>query len=140
VARGSLQPVLLVTDTGVGGASVERTTLSPWHTHVTVLPTLTMANSVSVSDAQVVLLQRLRPEEASICVAALRLPALTEHKLQQMHDEMFAVVISGVERYLWYATTSVEDEILGPPHRDPPAADAGARHPHGDVSTSAASS
>jgi len=102
----------------VGGASVERSTLPAWHTQVTVLPTLTAANSVSVSDAHVVLLQRLRPEEASICVAALRLLAVTEQKLQQLHDEMLAVVISGVERYLWFATTSVEDEILGPPHRD----------------------
>jgi len=119
VARGSLQPVLLVTDTGVGGGSFERSALPSWHTQVTVLPTLTAANSVSVSDAHVVLLQRLRPEEASICVAALRLTAPTEHKLQQLHDEMLAVVISGIERYLWFATTSVEHEILGPPHRDP---------------------
>jgi hypothetical protein len=115
-SMGSLQPLVHVNDVGLG-RPVDRPALGPWHTSMTVLPVLTPHTAATVGEANVVLLQRLGPEEADICVSTLRLPGATSVKLQQMHDDMLVVVVAGVPRYLWFATTSVEHEILGPAQR-----------------------
>ncbi|HZN70519.1 MAG TPA: hypothetical protein VFC00_02380 [Micromonosporaceae bacterium] len=114
---GSTRPVLHVYDVGPGGP-VERPQLAPWHTQLTVLPQLTVHGGPVVAEADVVLLQRLDAEEASLCEQLLRLPPDTADRLQQMHDDMLAVLAPGADNYVWFAPTPVEYEILGGPHRD----------------------
>lgn len=115
-SRGSEQPVVHINDVGLGNP-MDRPAVGAWHTWVTVLPVLTSHSAPVVADANVVLMQRLGPEEADICVSALRLQPDTAAKLQQLHDDMVVVVVAGEPRYLFFAVTSVENEILGPARR-----------------------
>jgi hypothetical protein len=113
---GSTRPLLHIYDVGPGGP-VERTPLAAWHTQLTVLPQLTIHGGPAVAEADIVLLQRLDAEEATLCESLLRLPPDTAERLQQMHDDMLAVLAPGADNYLWFAPTPVEYEILGGPRR-----------------------
>jgi hypothetical protein len=115
-AAGSTRPLLLVYDVGLGGP-VERPNLAPWNTQLTVLSKLTVHGAPVVAEAHIVLLQRLDAEEAQLCESLLRLPPDTADRLQQMHDDMLAVLAPGADNYLWFAPTPVEYEILGGPLR-----------------------
>jgi type VII secretion protein EccE len=115
VPLGSARPVVQVND---GGRSMERPDLGAWHTSMTIVTTLTSNTAAALADANVVLLQRLTPQEADACVAALRLPPDASTKLQQIHDDMVVAVVAGDMHFLWFATTSVEGDLLGPARRD----------------------
>jgi type VII secretion protein EccE len=115
VPLGSARPVVQVND---AGRSMERPDLGGWHTSMTVVTTLTSNTAAAVADANIVLLQRLTPQEADACVAALRLPPDASTRLQQIHDDMVVAVVAGDMHFLWFATTSVENDLLGPARRD----------------------
>jgi len=115
VPLGSLRPVLQVNDSG---RPMEGADLGAWHTSMTVITSLTTHTAAGLTDANVVLLQRLSPQEADACVAALRLPPDMSAKLQHLHDDMVVAVTGAEVHYLWFATTSVEHELLGPARRD----------------------
>jgi hypothetical protein len=116
VMPASVQPVLHVNDIGLTTAAA-RPALGPWQTSLLALPVLTSQAASMLTEANVVVLQRLGSDEAEICANTLRLPPAAVTRLQQLHDEMLVLVIGGELRYLWFATTSIEDEILGPPQR-----------------------
>jgi type VII secretion protein EccE len=115
VPLGSARPVVQVND---GGRSMERPDLGGWHTSMTIVTTLTSNTATALADANVVLLQRLTPQEADACVTALRLPPDASTKLQHIHDDMVVAVVAGDMHFLWFATTSVESGLLGPARRD----------------------
>jgi len=116
-SAGSMRPVLHIYDVGPGGP-VERPALAPWHTQLVVLPHLTIHGAPVVAEADIVLLQRIDAEEAALCESLLRLPPDTSDRLQQMHDDMLAVLAPGADNYVWFAPTPVEYELLGAPHRN----------------------
>jgi hypothetical protein len=113
---GSVQPVLHVNDIGLGTPG-SRPPLGPWQTSLTVLPVLTAQSASNLTDANIVVLQRLGADEAELCASSLRLAPAAGHRLQQMHDEMLVVISGNQIRYLTFSTTSVEDQLLGPPRR-----------------------
>jgi type VII secretion protein EccE len=115
IPLGSARPVVQVND---GGRSMERPDLGAWHTSMTIVTTLTSNTAAALADANIVMLQRLSPQEADACVTALRLPPETATRLQQLHDDMVVVVTAGELHYLWWATTSVENDLLGAARRD----------------------
>jgi type VII secretion protein EccE len=117
VPMGSARPVVQIND---AGRPMERPDLGGWHTSLTIITTLTSNTAAAVADANVVLLQRLTPQEADTCVAALRLSPDASTKLQQLHDDMVVAVVAGDMHFLWFATTSVENDLLGPARRDTP--------------------
>jgi hypothetical protein len=100
------------------GRSMERPDLGGWHTSMTIVTTLTSNTASALADANVVLLQRLTPQEADACVAALRLPPDASMRLQHIHDDMMVAVVAGDMHFLWFATSSVENDFLGPARRD----------------------
>ena len=113
------QAALYVTDVGPAGA--ERAEQQhAWECHVTVLPTLTTAGLNAVADAQVALVSRLSEPEAELLTTSARLGPADATRLTQLHGDMFALVIAGSARYLSFATTSIEEEVLGPPVPDDP--------------------
>jgi hypothetical protein len=114
---GSTRPVVHIYDVGPSGP-VDRPPLTTWHTQLVVLSQLSTHGGPALAEADIVLLQRLDAEEASLCESLLRLPPETADRLQQMHEDMLAVLAPGADNYLWFAPTPVEYEILGPPHRD----------------------
>lgn len=116
VAAGNLQPVLLVNDVGLG-VGTDGVEFGPWQTLLTVVPALTPTTAPLLAEANVVVLQRLGREEAEVCASTLHLSPDVETRLQRLHDDMVVVVISGLARFLWFATTATEEQLLGPPRR-----------------------
>jgi hypothetical protein len=112
----SAQPVLRVNDVGLSAAT-EPVELGPWEALLTVVPTLTATAAPLLVEAHVLLLQRLSVDEAAVCASTLHLPPASETNLRQRHDDLLVVVIAGAVRYLWYAMTSIEEELLGRPRR-----------------------
>ena len=117
-AAGTPQsPVLVVQDTG-HMPSAAPPVPGPWQTHLTVLPQLTAYGFGALVDTDVLMMQRLRPDEALAAGGALRLgPGVTE-ALGAVPDDMVALRGSGADGYVWLDPSPVEREALGPPHRD----------------------
>lgn len=109
-------PVLQVDDVGLGGAP-DRPNLGPWRTQLTLLPQLTSHGAQVLAEAQLVMVQRLGQPDAELATGVLRLPEQTAGLLQQMHDDMVAIVGGGADRYAWFAPSVVERQVLGPPRR-----------------------
>lgn len=108
------EPRLHVTDTGPTVPA--RGSGSPWECQLTVVPTLTTAGLTSVAEADVVIVARLEEKEAELLASAARLGPAEVTRLTQLHGDMFGLLASGVLRYLWFATTSIEEDLLGPPN------------------------
>jgi hypothetical protein len=108
--------VLRLNDVGLGG-STESVPLGPWETLLTAVGTLTPTTAGVLTESNVVILQRLSRDEAEVCAATLHLAPEVETKLSQMHDDMLVVVVSGVPQFLWFATTPIEEQLLGQPRR-----------------------
>jgi hypothetical protein len=113
---GGRQPVLRINDLGLA-VPAEPTGLGPWETQLTVIPTLTATTAPLLPEANAVLMQRLSLDEAAVCGSTLHLPVDTETKLAQLHDDLLVVMVGGVARFLWYAVTPIEEQLLGPPGR-----------------------
>jgi hypothetical protein len=112
---GIMRPRLWVNDVGIGAAGA---TVGPWETMLDVVPGMTPTTPAQLAEADVVLLQRLTPDDAGVCASTLRLAAGMETKLSQLHDDLVVVVVAGAVRFVNIAATSVEEELLGPPTRD----------------------
>jgi hypothetical protein len=116
VLSGSMLPVLRLNDVGLGGGT-ESVPLGPWETLLTAVGTLTPTTAGALTESNVVILQRLSRDEAEVCAATLHLSPEVETRLHQMHDDMLVVVVSGVPQFLWFATTPIEEQLLGQPRR-----------------------
>jgi hypothetical protein len=112
---GSMRPRLWVNDVGLGAESAA---VGPWETMLDVVPGMTPTAPNLLAEADVVLLQRLTPDDADVCASTLRLAAGMETKLSQLHDDLVVVVVAGAVRFVNVATTPTEEELLGPPRRD----------------------
>lgn len=109
-APGALTIVDGVWDGGAG-------TPGPWHTVLTVLPRLTTSNVVAVRGTDLALLQRLTADEVAVARSLWHLDEMTWTLLQEMDDEMFAVVGGSADRYVWASPTEAERRLFGPPTR-----------------------
>ena len=116
VTPSATLPLIQVND--AGGRGAEKPTLGPWHTSMTILPAVTAHTAPVLSDADVVLLQRLSAPEADVAVTALRLPTDALTKLTQIHDDMMVTIVVGEPRYIFIVTTPMENDLFGPPRRE----------------------
>jgi ESX secretion system protein EccE len=112
---GSMLPVLRLNDVGLGGG--EAVPLGPWEALLSAVGTLTPTTAGVLTDSHVLILQRLSRDEAEVCAGTLHLSPEVETRLHQMHDDMLVVVVSGVPQFLWFATTPIEEQLLGQPRR-----------------------
>ncbi|GIH21324.1 hypothetical protein [Rugosimonospora africana] len=101
------QPVLVIHDLGVVGPTTA-VDLGPWQTQLTVLRQLDERGVPALQEGQLVMMQRLAFGEATLAATALRLTGESAQLLQQMEDEMLALIGGGADRYVWISPTSVE--------------------------------
>jgi hypothetical protein len=110
-------PALVVQDTGHVPHAVPPH-LGPWQTQLTVLPQLTAYGFAALGESDVLVFQRLTPEEAVAVGSVLRLPEDLLHELQTMPDDVVALRGGGTDRYVWLDPSPVERDALGAPQRD----------------------
>ena len=110
-------PALDVSDTGQVPHAVPPN-LGPWQTQLTVLPQLTAYGFAALGEADVLVFQRLTPDEAVAAGQVLRLPPDLLHELQTMPDDVIALRGGGTDRYVWLDPSPVERDALGAPQRD----------------------
>ena len=108
-------PMLIVHD--LGGAPAAATDLGPWQTRLTVLRQLDERGVAAVQDGHLVMMQRLDLAEATLAATALRLSGNSARLLQQLEDEMLALVGGGADRYVWISPTDVERQNAGAARR-----------------------
>lgn len=101
------QPMLVIHDLGMVGPSTA-VDLGPWQTQLTVLRQLDERGVPALQEGQLVMMQRLAFGEATLAATALRLTGESAQLLQQMEDEMLALIGGGADRYVWISPTSVE--------------------------------
>jgi hypothetical protein len=101
------QPMLVIHDLGMVGPSTA-VDLGPWQTQMTVLRQLDERGVPALQEGQLVMMQRLAFGEATLAATALRLTGQSAQLLQQMEDEMVALIGGGADRYVWISPTSVE--------------------------------
>ncbi|MEU4427316.1 hypothetical protein AB0F81_42390 [Actinoplanes sp. NPDC024001] len=109
-------PTLTVYDLGVTGPATAPP-LGPWHTQLTILRQLDRPGVAALQDAQLVLLQRLGGDEATLASSTLRLRPQSGQFLQFMADDMVALIGDGTERHLFLHQTGVEQQYVGLPRR-----------------------
>jgi hypothetical protein len=112
----ALQPVLVVHDLGTTGP-VSAPPIGPWQTHLTVLRRLNENGLGAVQRCDLLMMQRLAPDEAQVAEYALRLTGQHAQLLQMMEDEMLALIGGGANRYLWFRSTTMEKQFIGAPWR-----------------------
>jgi len=110
------QPVLAVYDLRETGPAAAPA-LGPWRSQLTILRRLDQPGVPALQDAQLVLLQRLGGEEASLAASALRLRRHSGQFLQFMADDMLALIAEGADRYLSLSQTRIEYDHVGAPRR-----------------------
>ncbi|BEL09175.1 hypothetical protein Q0Z83_073660 [Actinoplanes sichuanensis] len=109
-------PLLTVYDLGVSGPMTSPP-LGPWHTQLTILRQLDRPGVAAVQEAGLVVLQRLGGDEAALAAATLRLRPQSAQLLQQMNDDMMALIGDGDDRYLFLHQTGIEQQYMGLPRR-----------------------
>jgi hypothetical protein len=107
------EPHLHVVD--VGPTVPARAPAARWECQLTVVPNLTTAGLSPAAEADVVVATRLGSNDAELLASAARLGPADVTRLTQLHGDMFGLLASGSLRYLWFATTSIEEDLLGPP-------------------------
>jgi hypothetical protein len=110
-------PALVVQDTGHVPHAVPPH-LGPWQTQLTVLPQLTAYGFAALGESDVLIAQRLMPDEAVAAGSVLRLGPDLLHELQTMPDDVIALRGGGTDRYVWLDPSPVERDALGAPQRD----------------------
>ncbi|RKT83907.1 hypothetical protein SAMN05421805_112118 [Saccharopolyspora antimicrobica] len=90
---------------------------APWQARAMVLHRFTPHRSEAALSADVLLLQRLAPDEAAAIAAARRLTAQTAEQLRAMHDDMLAVLTKSENHYVWVTPEEREQDELGAPGR-----------------------
>jgi hypothetical protein len=114
IPAGPSRPLLLLDDVGLSAAAAHP---APWCAHVTLLRRLTAQGLGALKDADVVVMQRLSPGEATVAAGALRLDTRDEMRVQALYDDMVAVIGGGIDRHFALTLTPVELAMLGPPGR-----------------------
>jgi hypothetical protein len=114
---GTTRRVLRIVDVGAVGGMVDTAPSTQGDTRLTLLPQLNPLVVDLLPKAHLVMLQRLDPQELMVMRSVWRLSRATRDLLQQMGDDMLAIVGGHADRYLWVDTTSIEERILGAPHR-----------------------
>jgi type VII secretion protein EccE len=109
-----LQPVLVVVD--VGPVAVDALPGSAWQATLVVRDQFTAADADAVSRADLVVLQRLRPDEAALAETALGLGESAEW-LTRISEDMVAVVNRRALRWVLLSTTPIESQLVGRPSR-----------------------
>jgi hypothetical protein len=71
----------------------------------------------TVVSGDLVLLQRLAPEAATLAGRVLGLSPSSTQFLQVMADDMVTMVQDGRERYVWFAYSDIERQFGGAPRR-----------------------
>jgi hypothetical protein len=115
-------PLLRLTGAGrsAGAAGPTGPAHPPWTTELSVwpaLPALPADQAGQLVHADLVLAQRLSPDEAATLVRLRGLPERAWHALQMLPDETLAVASRTGLRYAWAGPTDLERETLGPPGR-----------------------
>jgi len=118
----SWQPTLIVSD--CGPAENNQGPVGPgtgpgWQATLVVREQLTHADTDGLSRADVVLLQPLRADEASLAGAALGLGEAAEW-LTRMRPDMVAVVNRRTLRWAMLTITPIETQLVGAPTRPAP--------------------
>ena len=99
------------------GALEEAVRPGPWQTLLTVLPVLSAGTAATLTEAELVALQRLSAEEAAVAAQALQLTEGTAGLLQMLEPDMLALLGGGADRYVWINPTPTETAHLGMPRR-----------------------
>ncbi|MEV5302006.1 hypothetical protein [Amycolatopsis methanolica] len=88
-----------------------------WQTRVLLHRRLTPDRVGAVPGSDLVLMQRLTPNEASLLAPALRLAQRTTQQLQMLRDDMLAVLAGETNHYVWVDPAPAERARLGRPGR-----------------------
>ncbi|MGC4768063.1 type VII secretion protein EccE [Micromonospora sp. DT44] len=113
-AGAALRPLLLVVDTGPVPAETEPG--PAWRATLVVRDELTPADVDMLSRADLAVLQRLHPAEATLAGAALGLGASADW-LTRIGDDMVAVVNRRALRWALLSPTPIESQLIGRPAR-----------------------
>ncbi len=112
VAASPASPALHVYDLGANGPS-SPPPLGPWNAQLTVLPTLTAFGFNAIQAAHVTLVRRLSAAGAAAAVPVLELTGPAPALVQQLRDDMLALVGPGAVRYTYLRPTRVETHLFG---------------------------
>ncbi|NIH84501.1 hypothetical protein [Amycolatopsis granulosa] len=88
-----------------------------WQTRVLLHRRLTPERVGAVPGSDLVLMQRLTPNEAALLAPALQLTQRTSQQLQVLRDDMLAVLAGETNHYVWVDPAPAERERLGRPGR-----------------------
>jgi hypothetical protein len=110
----ALHPVLVVVDIGPAGADTGPGT--GWQATLVVRDDFTAGDLEVATRADLLLLQRLRPEEANLVGPALGLGEATEW-LTRIRPDMLALVNRRAVRWAALSETPIERQLVGPPIR-----------------------
>ncbi|WP_422740891.1 type VII secretion protein EccE [Micromonospora sp. WMMD729] len=113
-AGAALRPLLLVVDTGPVPAETEPG--PAWRATLVVRDELTPADVDALSRADLAVLQRLHPAEATLAGVALGLGPSADW-LTRVRDDMVAVVNRRALRWALLAPTPIEAQLIGRPAR-----------------------
>jgi hypothetical protein len=106
------QPVLLVYDLDDRGPAAPPEP-GAWQTRLTVLRRLGEPGVPPVRDGDLLVAQRLQPDEAELLTRVRRLDDRTADDLAALPDGMLAVFDGTARAYVWTSPTPVEQELLG---------------------------
>jgi hypothetical protein len=111
-AGSSAAPVLRLHDVGPGGPP-GHLDLGPWQTQLIMLSRVTEASRRTLSTVDLVLAQRLAPQDAGLVGSALLLSREFVGRLSALEDGMVAAVRGLAVRYLWLHPTPTERQLFG---------------------------
>jgi hypothetical protein len=116
VPASAEQPVLVIHELEAYGFTPlpER---AAWQTQMVAVHRLGPENASTLTDCNLVIMQRLTAAEAGIAVPTLGLPAQSGDLLQAMTDDMLALLGGGADRYAWLTPTGTELQYHGAPRR-----------------------
>lgn len=112
VSASADAPVLCLHDAPQSASEPEA-----WQTRVLLHRRLTPERVGAVPGSDLVLMQRLTPNEATLLAPALRLTERTTQQLQMLRDDMLAVVAGETNHYVWVDPAPAERARLGRPGR-----------------------
>ncbi|GLY64810.1 hypothetical protein [Amycolatopsis taiwanensis] len=105
-------PVLCLHDTAPAPGQPQ-----PWQTRLQLHRRVAPERVAAVRDADMLLMQRLTPNEAGLIAPVLGLPPQTVGQLQTLRDDMMALITQGGNRYVWLDQVPAEVHWLGRPGR-----------------------
>jgi len=105
-------PVLTVYDLGTQGPPTSPL-LGPWRAQLTVLSQLNAFGFTPVEEAHVFLAQRLTAAEAYAAQSVRQFGDDTVYRLQQLNEDMLAMIGGGSDTYLWTLPTRMELDTFG---------------------------